>query len=265
MDQAKRIRSRKYSQTISRQSRVKSKRQINWHFPRVNAIAVLSGIALIAFGWYVFGSGHFKITTILIQGSLNDAVSHDLQSLKGKNIVLLSVRSYEEELPKRQSSLKSLHIVKGFPDTLKIDVSVREPIIVWKSGDKQYYLDSSGVAFTLEGIQTKVDDASLAKVTDSKSQPVEVGDQLVPRSFITFINQLSGEFKQKGGSAITGISIEETTRFVDVSTDSNITVKLDTTRSLDPQLAALAAVLNQYRSDIHQYVDLRVEGRAFYQ
>ena len=264
-DRIRQIRNRKYSQPINRIVPGKKSRRIHWRFPRLNWVAILVIIGLIFGGWYVFGSGHFRVKTILIQGSLNPAVSKSLEALKGKNIVLLSVRSFEEELPKQQSSLQSLRIVKGFPDTLKINVSVREPVFIWKANNQQYYIDSSGVAFNLQDTQTKINDGALISVTDPQNQPVSLGQPLVPPSFVSFITQLATEFHSKTSLTITGISVEETTHFVDVSTDGNFAVKLDTMRTLDPQLAGLMAVLNQDKANIHQYVDLRVEGRAFYQ
>ena len=256
---------RRYTQPFTKTASTRNRPSLRLPKVRINWLAVVAVLAIILGGWYVFGSGHFRITNVIISGSLNDSISKELESLKGKNIVMLSVRQFELQLPKRQSSLKALHIVKGFPDTLKIDVSVREPVLIWKSSDSKYYIDGDGVVFTLDGTQTTVNDSTLATVNDTRNQSVDLGKQIVSKSFVAFISQLASSFHDKSGVSITGIGVGETTRFVDVSTDANITVKLDATRTLDPQLASLALILNQYRADIHQYVDLRVEGRAFYQ
>lgn len=236
-----------------------------FRLPAIRWTPVLITTIVLVVSWIAFGSHTFRVTAITIEGSLNPSVAAAIQSLKGKNTLLLSTQSLELSLPKQQSSLKSIQIVKGLPDTLKISVVVREPRFIWKTGDTKYYLDDDGIAFTFEDTNTTFDDHGLLVVNDSRSLPVVKGTQIVPQRFVSAIRYLNDSFQSKTGLKITGLSVPETTREIDISTDANVAVKLDTTREIAPQLTSLVLVLAKYRSSIHQYVDLRVEGRAFYQ
>lgn len=238
-----------------------------WRLPRVHVrwTPLLIIVIIAALGYIAFGSRVFRITTIDIQGSLNPAVESAILALKGKNSLLLSTQSLEQSLPKQQSSLRSIQIIKGLPDTLRITVAVRQPQFIWKSSDKQYYVDSDGVPFTFEGTSTTIDDHALLVVVDTRNAPVTVGVQVVPRRFADAMTVLTKSFQITTSLKITGVSVPETTREIDVSTDANIQAKFDTTRDIQPQLTAFVLVLAKDRSKIHQYVDLRVSGRAFFQ
>ena len=94
---------------------------------------------LASLTWLMIGSKKFLIRTVIITGSVNDGVTQSLMQLKGRNILFVTTHQLESSLPKSQSSIAALQIVKGFPDTLRVNVAVRTPLVRWHSGDQQVY------------------------------------------------------------------------------------------------------------------------------
>lgn len=232
-----------------------------WRVPWPLVLA-LAGLAIL--GWFLFGSGRFTIRTIKITGSVNAGVSQSLDQLRGRNILLVSTRNLDASLPTAQSSIASLRIIKGFPDTLRVNVTVRQPRVRWKSNDQLALLDESGVVFTLDPPPTAAVADPLPLVTDPKNLPLKLGQPLVAPAFVGFVVDLSHTFHDRTKLELVGMSIGETVGELDVTTANHLMIRFDPTRSLDPQLATLASVLGTYGSDIHESVDLRVVGRVFY-
>lgn len=213
--------------------------------------------------WLLIGSDVFTIRTVVIEGSVNGAIRSSLEQLKGTNLIVLSTGQLERSLPTGQSSLKLLHLVKGFPDTLRVNVSVRSPVLGWQSGDQRVLIDGDGVAFTLEDSVSN-SAAELPNVVDRRAQPVTLGTVIVPRAFVRFVAELNPAVAARTGRTVQELSIDETTRAIDVRIDVPLTIRFSTSRSVTTQLDALSAVLDRYRDQIHESVDLRVEGRVFY-
>jgi len=228
-------------------------------WPLIGSILAIAGVS-----WFIFGSSRFIVRSVVITGSVNDGVTQALESLKGKNILLLSTTGLERELPHQQSSIATLRIIKGFPDTLRINITVREPLIRWQSGDQEFYLDQSGVAFLLDPKPLASVTDQLPFVIDPRSQTIELGRALVPESFVRFAVALRRQFRDRSGIDLTGMSVSETTRELNVTTSNRLTIRFDTTRSLDPQLTTLAAIITTFGSSIRESIDLRVPGRVFY-
>lgn len=226
------------------------------------ALSVLTLAGLV--GWWLFGSGKFSIRTVSVTGSVNPGVNQALNALKGKNILLLSTTQLESTLPHQQSSIAALHLIKGLPDTLRVNVTVRQPQLRWQSRDTQAFLDDAGIVFSLDPAPSPAALDGLPLVADPKAQPIVLGQPFVTPSFVQFVRKLHQNFHDRVHLDFASLAVGETTRELDVTTNNHLTIRFDTTRSLDPQLTTLAAVLSTYGSAIHESVDLRVEGRAFY-
>lgn len=223
-------------------------------------VFVLVIIGLIV--WFFVFSPYFKIKKIVINGQLNSDVKTEIDKFYNQNILFFGVKKIESELAARQSSIKSLDIYKGIPDILKVKVNVRNPIITWKTQDKTYYIDESGIIFELN--QNTDDLGNLPIIVDTKNAQVDLGKQTLSKEFINFILDTNKYFNTNTGASIKEFRINETTFQVEVVTDQGWRVYFDTTRSISNQLGALKKILAQYKDQIHEYVDLRVEGKAYY-
>lgn len=232
---------------------------------RKTFLMILGLATLLFIIWFLFGSNYFKVKEITTSGSLNPEVQSEIDSFKGKNIFTFVLGNTEEELKQKQSSINKISILRGIPDMLRINVEVRQPIIAWKSQDKTYYIDKNGIIFEFNGESADYwQNQKLPTVFDQKNLNFAVGKQIVSPDFVQFtvdVNKLIGE---KTSKKFQEARINETTYQLEVLLDNNIRVLFDTLRKAEVQVNVLAKIFDQYQNDIHEYVDLRVEGRVYY-
>lgn len=240
-------------------------REKEYHKLRVSLFLGFSVLLFLFVVWFFFFSSYFKIKKIIISGSLNPEVYEEINRFQGRNILFFRVGKVSKELAQKQTSIASLEIYKGLPDTIKVKVNVRIPKIAWSSQGKTFLIDENGIAFELGGGRASTEEGEqIPTVIDSKDAPIEPGNQVVTPDFVLFILDLSNNFEGKIGPKITELKISETTFQIEVVTDQGWRVYFDTTRDLNNQLIALKKILDQYRDQIQEYVDLRVEGKVYY-
>lgn len=227
----------------------------------LNIVIILVLIIII---WIIFFSGFFRVKNVVINGSLNTDIQKDLDSFKGKNIFTFIFSNKEKQLAQKQSSVKMINIIRGIPDTLKIDVIVRNPLLVWKSQDKIYFIDQDGIIFEQNNPEFWQGEQKLPLIIDQRNLAVKLGQKWLDEEFIYFVKDLYKLAPDITGLNITEIRINETTFQIEAMTDKNFFAKLDSSRDTPTQLKVLKKILDQYEEEIKEYVDLRVEGRVYY-
>ena len=215
--------------------------------------------------WVVFGSTTFRITQIEVLGSVNEEVRLEVEQLRGTNILTYSTSGMTARLKSAQSSIEELSISKGLPNTLRVAVTLREPVARWERGGELYLLDKDGVAFQYAS-GSNMDEAvsTLPRIVDIQAEPVVQGKKMMSRQFMQFIAETSAVFTDQFPIALDHFEIGQTSFEATLVTVSNWKVLLDTTRSPRPQLDSLQQVFEHFHDDIHEYVDLRVSGRAYF-
>lgn len=235
-----------------------------FHISARSVWLIIGVIFTIALLWFLFYSDYFKVKTITIEGSLNPDVTDEIEDLKGKNIFNLVLGNTEKDLAEKQSSIESIQIRRGIPDTLKVKVFVRNPVISWQTKGKTYFVDKNGIVFEQTSSEmTDEDLQKIPKVIDTRDLEVTSGTETLSPDFINFTKIIADKFNEKTAANITEMKIGETTFQLEVHADQGWYVLFDTTRKPETQLDVLAKMLNEHREDIHEYVDLRVEGRAY--
>lgn len=215
--------------------------------------------------WFLFYSSVFKIKTVDVNGTLNPEVKTEIDNFYGRNILSFRVGKIQNDLAKKQTSIKTLEINRGLPDTLKVQVNVRIPAIGWKTQDKNYYIDDEGVVFELAQGQTiDQNGEKIIVIEDTKNFAINPGEQLVTPAFVNFVKTMIKNVKDNQNIQVTVARIIETTFQIEADTDQGFKIILSTDGNLDNQLKALTAVIKDKRQDIHEYVDLRIEGRVYY-
>lgn len=223
-------------------------------------IIIITGLA--ALGWWLFYSNFFRIKNIEISGTLNEEVKQEIEKFRGKNILLFSITQLDKKLFTSQSSIEELNIIKGIPNTIKVEVLVRRPQIRWKTQDKIYFIDEQGIAFNLEGPNEELD--KLVLVEDSRNLKIELGKKVLARDFVEFVKELPTKISESTQKEIENIKINETTLHLEIQLRNSFRILFDTTGNLDEQIYLLKKIKEAHESDIKEYVDLRVEGKAYY-
>ena len=139
---------------------------------RIWALITTASAVLLA-AWFLFFSPAFAIETIDVVGTVTPDILQDIQSLQGKNLLAYSSGSMTTRLRGAQSSIRTLAISKGLPNTLRIEVVQRTPVLRWTSGETKYLIDAHGEAFQRGmGFTETADDDPIPEVVDEFKQPV---------------------------------------------------------------------------------------------
>lgn len=208
--------------------------------------------------YFIFFSGFFRIREIEVKGVKSEDIADYLhQTLIGKNILLLRTGAYLRTLSTKFPILEEARIERGLPGTVRVIVSERKQILVWCSKEKCWEVDNGGYAY--QEIPRPTDKIVL---NDESGMPIKSGDKIASVQFIRFFMQAIDEI-EKLGIKINEARIQETTFKVNFKTSEGWEIIFDSFTSLKNQISALKQVLDKNRSDIHEYVDLRVEGTAY--
>lgn len=224
-------------------------------------------LGLIFFGvvflfYHFFFSVNFRITEFIVEGNVligSEAIVETLP--KNQNIFLLDIDSIKEKILIKFPEIKQVEIYRGIPDAIKIVVLERENKIVWQTNNELYFV-------SLEGTTTRRispgEAVGLPKVIDLRNLPVAQGIVLTSQNFVAFITNVYSEFQTITGIKPLDFEVDETTFDVKLRTEAGFYVKLNSLRSSTKQLSDLKLILDTKRAEVTEYVDLRIDGWAYY-
>ncbi len=141
-------------------------------------------------------------------------------------------------------------------------LGARRAVARWQIGDKQYYVDSSGISY-----ERNLLNEPTISVRDSTGLPIASQQIIASTKMMTFIGRVVGSVESKLGPVKEVVIPPATLKEVDlIFADRSYPVKLNIDRDPAGQAADIIAAL-QYldaRGIAPEYVDARVEGKAFY-
>lgn len=221
--------------------------------------------------YVVFISSLFQVSNPDVQGpnnalsqSLSKEVNNYLNSrLLAKNWLFLNQQDLKGYLQKTFTGQETITVSKKFPNHLSVVTDEQKPGLIWKTGSRTYILSTSGRVISE---QQKADNSALPQVIDSTNLPVEVGSRVAARDFVNFVGKV-GEFMKANQIGVEKMYVLDTTSELYVKTQAGYDIKFSTNQSPDSATRSLKATLdliNQQNKKPSSYIDLRVEGRAFY-
>lgn len=145
---------------------------------------------------------------------------------------------------------------------VQFSLTFRQPLLVWKTGAKQFYVDGQGVAFTYNHFAEPA-----VAVTDQSGIPPDSNGVVASTRFIRFLGQIVAAVNAYGKGVVNTIIIPPATREVDLKLEGReYVIKTNTDR--DPLQAAedIANALKYFdqKNIKPQYVDARVAHKVFY-
>lgn len=141
-------------------------------------------------------------------------------------------------------------------------ITVREPVAGWKIGNKQFYVDSRGVAF-----ETNYYIEPSLQIVDESGVASKTGMAVASNKLLSFVGRVVAQSNSKGYTVTEAILPSDTTRQLKIKLkDSNITVKLSIDRSAGEQVEDMDRAIKFIKTKgmYPSYIDVRVSGKAFY-
>ncbi len=235
---------------------------LNW---RLVGFIVLALIIIV--GWWRL----FELQSIQVKGNTNTSTTQLKAMVQTEinknfwrhNLTTLDTANLAKAVGDDNYQLKTIEIERAWPHGLVVQVSERQPSLVWKTGGQAYLLDADGSIIS----QINPSSSKLPAVTDNTNLPVKAGDRVVPAAFVGFCQELIGTMAQTTGVGVTGLNVPDTTTEVYVTTNKGYVVKFDTTRTAKEGLAELnrlLVALKTQNKNPAQYIDLRIPNTAYY-
>lgn len=201
----------------------------------------------------------FKINKIEVLSSDSD-IGPFFDIYKGKNLFLIDPSQTKADIIKNFPEILDLQISKGIPNMLRIKVTEDTPKMVWQTNGVKYFVDEEGIVYKkVEG-----DAPNLPLIVDNKNLPVEMQTPVVISSFVNFVTEIINKFNGTD-LQVQSFEVNETSFQVTAVTKNNIKIIFDTTRPVQDQVVAAEKVYTEHKAEVTQYMDVRVEGKVYYQ
>ena len=164
--------------------RTRSVRRASGGLSPVRAGAMLAVLVSAAATYGVANSSAFAYTDLRVEGAAfteTAAVEGALDTARGRNLFLLRTGPLEEAV-RALSTVREASVHVRLPDTLVVGLREREPILVWRVGERRYLVDVDGDLFGRLEDGAPPEAAELPEVDDRRaaSAGLAVGRTLDP-------------------------------------------------------------------------------------
>jgi cell division protein FtsQ len=222
-------------------------------------VSRLVAATLLAFsGWViyaVFNSSNFYVYDIQVRG--NAAVTSeevystsDLEGLSTFWVDPVAVATRVETLP----NVRSARVKVRLPARVIVTVEERTPVILWQTGEANWWVDAEGVIFP-----PRADLSDALKIIDTDAERVSPGEELDPSIIETAqsLRRLLPELPVMNYSRATGVSF---------TTGEGWPVYLGDGRDMDAKLTILVNLRKDLmtRGVTPEFIDVRFVERPFY-
>jgi hypothetical protein len=176
---------------------------------------------------------------------------------------LLNDATLEAHLKNQHTELTSIAVERDwYGGNVRIDVFFRQPLLVWKTGQQQFYVDNQGIAFTYNHFAEPA-----VAVTDQTGLPPDQSGAVASTRFIRFLGRMVGAVNDYKKGKVIAVIIPPSTRQIDLKLEGrDYPIKTNSDRDPLQQAEDVATALTRLdeRGVKPQYVDLRVAHRAYY-
>jgi hypothetical protein len=176
---------------------------------------------------------------------------------------LLNTAGLEAYLKHTHNEVLSAAINRDwYGGNVRVDIFFRTPLLAWKTGAQQFYVDSQGIAFTYNHFA-----APTVAVTDQTGLPPNQSGAVASTRFIRFLGQMVGAVNEYKKGKVVAVIIPPSTREIDLKLEGReYLIKTNSDRDPLQQAEDIAAALTRLdeRGIKPQYVDLRVAHKAYF-
>ncbi|HAS00008.1 MAG: hypothetical protein US57_C0008G0027 [Candidatus Moranbacteria bacterium GW2011_GWC2_37_73] len=233
-------------------------------------------------GYVVFFSQHLQIVNITVLGTkelngqeIQQIVSDSLQGkylgiIPRNNFLFVSQRKFENLLNDKFKKIRTLSVIKKFPDTVSIEIDERKALLVWCSSEKCYLLDENGTAYSEADFSSPdLMGNNLLQINETNRRDVTIGDKIIEPSYEQYALAIKDSLAALGFEA-TGqyFTPSRMAEEINVKTNQETEFYFSTQFSLDSAIRTLETVLKKEIPEDKKgeiaYIDLRNENKVFY-
>ncbi len=229
--------------------------------PRRLLLLAAAVIVVIFILRQAFAITSVKVISNLRSPEITQEVHASLGSWQQSNLLTMDAGTLESALQRLDPMIKSISVQRSWPHGVSVSVILKQPSLGWSSGNQTYLLDRDGTV-----ISALPAGSTLPVVVDGSNLPVKLGDRVTSSRFVDFTTSVTNGLPALGVKATT-LAVKETTFDLYVNTNKGYQLVFDTTRPVAQQLADLKTILvslaAQKRTAV-EYIDLRIDGKAYY-
>jgi hypothetical protein len=201
-----------------------------------------------------------KVDTATYQKVINDYLdNHPIERLR----FALNQQSLTEYVSSVKPEVKVVTQQSSFGiGATHFTLGMRHPVAGWHIGPQQYYVDSSGIAFEENYFASPT-----VQITDDSGISLESGTTVTSSRFLSFVGKIVSQAQGRGYTVTDAILPTGTTRQIDIKLQGvSSVIRLSIDRGAGEQIEDMDRSLNFLKSkgQIPSYIDLRVDGKAYY-
>jgi cell division septal protein FtsQ len=240
-------------------------------------LVALVVVPLLLLGWFVFFSDIFLVQAITVV----DARDHTMKQVKTilddkidevvvkRNIFFLTSDLLESAVLAELPQVRTVHIVRKLPGTVKAIVQEKEPALLLLSDGQYYFVDDNGIPYEEARLDTLPGVVLPIVKNDNRETRVVLGVAAVEPSFVTFMRSVQDKLPERAGAEVAEIHIPSlAAREVHYYLNNNWRILFDATRPFDQQIETLEQLLREVIAEEDherlEYIDLRIPQRAYY-
>lgn len=176
---------------------------------------------------------------------------------------LMDPSSLELQLKREHTEIQSVTVDRAwYGGDVRVSLFFRAPLLVWKTGAQQFYVDNQGIAFTYNHFAEPP-----VAVIDQTGLPPDQSGAVASTRFIRFLGRMVGAVNEYKKGKVVGVIIPPSTREIDLKLEGrNYPIKTNSDRDPLQQAEDIANALKfiDEKGIKPQYVDLRVAHKAYY-
>lgn len=240
-------------------------------------LAALLLIPLGLFGWLFFFTDMFDVQAVAVVDAREETadevkkiINEEITSSSlGKNIFFVQADTIEELIQGRLAKVRTVHVVRKLPGTIKAIVQEKTPVLLLLSGGKYYFLDEQGIAYEMARLDTLPGVVLTTVKNDDGEARVTIGAAAIDASLISFLQVASEKLPGLVGVQIGEVHIPSlAAREVKIILNNNWTVLFDVTRPAEGQIEVIRKLIQETVSPEEvaamQHIDVRIPHRIYY-
>ena len=246
---------------------------------RAGALSALLVVLVGGLSYGLFFSSFFRVERVVLRGqhrmsqtelrlATAPLLERTVLGVPLNNMFLLSDTALEEAVREANPRVSDVVITRKYPNVIAFDVAERNIAAVWVSGDQIVFLDAQGRVCCDASVDALLEE-QVPQLIDLSVRRVAVGDEATLPRHLNYANQLQDLFDRTLPMQIARFELPSAKGpEIHVITAEGVKLLFSLELPAEQQVKIFETVFREEIQDQYeslQYVDLRVDGYAYYQ